>query len=66
MASIILAAAGTTIGGTVGGAFLGVSAATIGDAVGSPKALGAPPSEIDFERQVPEVGLPSIGGPVQI
>ena len=35
MASIILAAAGTAIGGAVGGTFLGVSAATIGGAVGS-------------------------------
>jgi hypothetical protein len=35
MASIILAAAGTAIGGSVGGTFLGVSAATIGGAVGS-------------------------------
>ena len=35
MASIILAAAGTAIGGSIGGAFLGVSAATIGGAVGS-------------------------------
>ena len=35
MASIILAAAGTAIGGSVGGAVLGVSAATIGGAVGS-------------------------------
>ncbi|HVL20516.1 MAG TPA: hypothetical protein VM422_05965, partial [Amaricoccus sp.] len=35
MASIILAAAGTAIGGSIGGAVLGVSAATIGGAVGS-------------------------------
>ncbi|MCB1371269.1 MAG: glycoside hydrolase TIM-barrel-like domain-containing protein [Rhodobacteraceae bacterium] len=35
MASIILAAAGTAIGGTVGGSILGVSAAAIGGAVGS-------------------------------
>ena len=35
MASIILAAAGTAIGGSIGGTFLGVSAATIGGAVGS-------------------------------
>ena len=35
MASIILAAAGTAIGGSVGGTFLGVSAAAIGGAVGS-------------------------------
>jgi len=35
MASIILAAAGTAIGGAVGGSILGVSAAAIGGAVGS-------------------------------
>jgi hypothetical protein len=35
MASIILAAAGTAVGGSIGGAVLGVSAATIGGAVGS-------------------------------
>ncbi|MCB1376013.1 MAG: glycoside hydrolase TIM-barrel-like domain-containing protein, partial [Rhodobacteraceae bacterium] len=35
MASIILAAAGTAIGGSIGGAVLGVSAAAIGGAVGS-------------------------------
>ena len=35
MASIILAAAGTAIGGVVGGTFLGVSAAAVGGAVGS-------------------------------
>jgi hypothetical protein len=35
MASIILAAAGSSIGGAVGGTFLGISAATIGGAVGS-------------------------------
>jgi len=35
MASIILAAAGTAIGGSIGGAVLGVSAATIGGAIGS-------------------------------
>jgi hypothetical protein len=35
MASIILATAGTAIGGTIGGSVLGISAATIGGAVGS-------------------------------
>jgi hypothetical protein len=46
MASIIHAAAGTAIGGSVGGSLLGVSAATIGGATGS--IAGLRPRRLDF------------------
>ena len=59
MASIILAAAGTAIGGSIGGPVLGVSAATIGGAVGSIAGAAidswlvaslAPTQQIDGQR----------------